>query len=181
MAALRDSRTPVPSTLPRRTFGVCANFSIAGPECCLPTTSATTSTVASPSELRATESASFQSYFALLRSDADHEIEHLINAFTVNETYFYREDHQLRCMTSDLLGDMIRGKRAGENPIRIWSIPCSTGEEPYSIAIWLMENWQPGRQLQYRDRRLRHRHARAQGRSRGHLRRTRPHAAFRGT
>ena len=31
--------------------------------------------------------------------DAEHEIEHLVNAFTVNETYFYREDHQLRCMT----------------------------------------------------------------------------------
>ena len=40
----------------------------------------------------------------MLRSDADHEIEHLVNAFTVNETYFYREDHQLRCMTSDLVG-----------------------------------------------------------------------------
>ena len=83
---------------------------------------------------------SFQSYFATLRSDADHEIEYLINAFTVNETYFYREEHQLRCMTSDLLGEIVRRKKPGE-PIRIWSIPCSTGEEPYSIAIWLMENW----------------------------------------
>ena len=90
--------------------------------------------------IAATGSSSFQSYFAMLRSDADHEIEHLINAFTVNETYFYREDHQLRCMTSDLLGNLIRRKKSGE-PIRIWSIPCSTGEEPYSIAIWLMENW----------------------------------------
>jgi chemotaxis protein methyltransferase CheR len=87
-----------------------------------------------------TRSASFQAYFALLRSDANHEIEHLVNAFTVNETYFYREEHQLRCMTSDLLDDVVRGKPAGE-PIRIWSIPCSTGDEPYSIAIWLMENW----------------------------------------
>jgi chemotaxis protein methyltransferase CheR len=87
-----------------------------------------------------TGSSSFQSYFALLRSDTDHEIEHLINAFTVNETYFYREDHQLRCMTAHLLDDVIRRKATGE-PIRIWSIPCATGEEPYSIAIWLMENW----------------------------------------
>jgi chemotaxis protein methyltransferase CheR len=87
-----------------------------------------------------TQSGSFQSYFALLRSDAGHEIEHLINAFTVNETYFYREDYQLRCMTAHLLDDVLRRKPAGE-PIRIWSIPCSTGEEPYSIAIWLMENW----------------------------------------
>jgi chemotaxis protein methyltransferase CheR len=90
--------------------------------------------------IEATGSPSFMAYFALLRSDADREIEHLVNAFTVNESYFYREEHQLRCMTSDLLDALIRGKRSGE-PIRIWSIPCSTGEEPYSIAIWLMENW----------------------------------------
>ena len=90
--------------------------------------------------IAATGSSSFQLYFSLLRSDADHEIEHLINSFTVNETYFYREDHQLRCMTSNLLDAIISRKAAGD-PIRIWSIPCSTGEEPYSIALWLMENW----------------------------------------
>jgi chemotaxis protein methyltransferase CheR len=90
--------------------------------------------------IAATGSASFQSYFAMLRSDAEHEIEHLVNAFTVNETYFYREDHQLRCMTSSLLGEILKRKKL-EDTIRIWSIPCSTGEEPYSIAMWLMENW----------------------------------------
>lgn len=90
--------------------------------------------------IAATESRSFQAYFSLLRADAEHEIEHLINSFTVNETYFYREDHQLRCMTSDLLGGIIGRKKEGES-IRIWSVPCSTGEEPYSIALWLMENW----------------------------------------
>ena len=90
--------------------------------------------------IAATSSGSFQSYFTTLRSDAGHEIEHLVNAFTVNETYFNREDHHLRCMTSSLLDDIIRAKKPGQ-PIRIWSIPCSTGEEPYSIAIWLMENW----------------------------------------
>src|SRR4051812_11570160 len=75
----------------------------------------------------ATRSGSFQAYFAVLRSDADHEIEQLINAFTVNETYFNREEHQLRCMTSDLLGNIIRGKRPGE-PIRIWRYPAPPGK-----------------------------------------------------
>src|SRR6187399_3546688 len=90
--------------------------------------------------ITATASGSFPSYFAMLRADAGHEIEHLVNAFTVNETYFNREEHQLRCMTSNLLGEITGRKKPGES-IRIWSIPCSTGEEPYSIAIWLMENW----------------------------------------
>jgi chemotaxis protein methyltransferase CheR len=68
------------------------------------------------------------------------EIEQFINAFTVNETYFYREEHQLQCLTSDLLRERLRVRPRG-TPIRIWSIPCSTGEEPYSIAMWLLENW----------------------------------------
>ena len=90
--------------------------------------------------IAATGSSSFQEYFSLLRTDADQEIEHLINSFTVNETYFYREDHQLRCMTASLLDAIVRQKKPG-GTVRIWSIPCSTGEEPYSIALWLMENW----------------------------------------
>jgi chemotaxis protein methyltransferase CheR len=90
--------------------------------------------------MSATGSASFASYFARLRGDMEGEVEHFVNAFTVNETYFYREDHQLRCLTSDLLADRLRAKRPGQ-AIRIWSVPCSTGEEPYSIAIWLLENW----------------------------------------
>jgi chemotaxis protein methyltransferase CheR len=90
--------------------------------------------------IAATRSPSFQAYFAQLRTDAGRELEYLINAFTVNETYFYREEHQLRCLTSALLDDVVR-RRPADGPIRIWSVPCSTGEEPYSIAIWLMENW----------------------------------------
>ena len=81
----------------------------------------------------------FKRISPFLRSDAEHEIEHLVNAFTVNETYFYREEHQLRCMTSNLLDDVARGKKRGTDPHLV--DPCSTGEEPYSIAIWLMENW----------------------------------------
>ena len=85
-------------------------------------------------------SSSFESYFARLRADPLAEIEQFVNAFTVNETYFYREEHQLSCLTSDLLAARLKVKTHGDQ-IRIWSVPCSTGEEPYSIAIWLLENW----------------------------------------
>ncbi|MEP9378154.1 protein-glutamate O-methyltransferase CheR [Aquabacter sp. CN5-332] len=90
--------------------------------------------------MAATGSASFASYFARLRSDVAGETEQFINAFTVNETYFYREDHQFRCLTTDLLNRRLKDKAPGE-AIRIWSAPCATGEEPYSIAMWLLENW----------------------------------------
>jgi chemotaxis protein methyltransferase CheR len=90
--------------------------------------------------MKASTSHSFGEYFARLRADVDGEVEQFVNALTVNETYFYREEHQLRCMTTDLLASRLSGKRADDS-IRIWSVPCSTGEEPYSIAIWLLENW----------------------------------------
>jgi chemotaxis protein methyltransferase CheR len=90
--------------------------------------------------MAATASPTFLSYFGRLRANVQTEIEHFINAITVNETYFYREDHQLTCLTGDLLAERIRHKKPGGS-IRIWSVPCSTGEEPYSIAIWLLENW----------------------------------------
>ena len=90
--------------------------------------------------MAATGSQSFASYFARLRINAQEENEHFVNALTVNETYFYREEHQLKCLTSDLLAERIRGKRSGDS-IRIWSVPCSTGEEPFSLAMWLLENW----------------------------------------
>jgi chemotaxis protein methyltransferase CheR len=88
----------------------------------------------------ATQSPSFAHYFARLRAEQLGEIEQFVNAFTVNETYFYREDHQLKCLATDLLTQRISGKAKGDS-IRIWSAPCSTGEEPYSIAMWLLENW----------------------------------------
>jgi chemotaxis protein methyltransferase CheR len=88
----------------------------------------------------ATESRMFETYFARLRGDLEGEIEQFVNAFTVNETYFYREDHQLRCLSTDLLPARLKAK-GGSDALRIWSVPCSSGEEPYSIAIWLLENW----------------------------------------
>jgi chemotaxis protein methyltransferase CheR len=68
------------------------------------------------------------------------EMEALINAFTINETYFYREESQLAALGRSLLPLVVSNRRPGDR-VRIWSLPCASGEEPYSIAIWLLENW----------------------------------------
>jgi chemotaxis protein methyltransferase CheR len=86
-----------------------------------------------------TRADNFGHYFTLLVANRA-EIEELINAFTINETYFYREEHQLAALSRSILPDLIGSRRPGDL-IRIWSMPCSSGEEPYSIAIWLLENW----------------------------------------
>ena len=83
--------------------------------------------------------AGFPAYMALLRAD-DAEAARLVNSFTVNETYFWREEHQLRCLSRAILPELVARRGPGDL-VRIWSMPCSSGEEPYSIAIWLLENW----------------------------------------
>lgn len=90
--------------------------------------------------IRATGSEGFQDYFGLLRFESSgRELQFLVNAMTVNETYFFREDYQFTALTSGVLPYLARRR---QRPIRIWSLPCSTGEEPYSIAIAILEDWQ---------------------------------------
>ncbi|BBF91954.1 CheR family methyltransferase [Blastochloris tepida] len=83
----------------------------------------------------------FRDYFNLARFQANGaELQHLVNAMTVNETYFYREEYQFRCLVESILPEVTRGRRHGET-VRIWTIPCSTGEEAYSIAFYLLDHW----------------------------------------
>ena len=67
-------------------------------------------------------------------------MQRLVNAMTVNETYFFREDYQFDALVGGILPELALNKRRGDT-IRIWSLPCSTGEEPYSIAIYILEGW----------------------------------------
>ena len=84
---------------------------------------------------------SFRNYFTMLRFEASgEELQHLTNLMTVNETYFFREEYQFQCLVRSLLPDIVSRKK-DENPIRIWVIPSSSGEEPYSIALYLLEYW----------------------------------------
>ncbi|MCX9147358.1 CheR family methyltransferase [Erythrobacter sp. WG] len=92
--------------------------------------------------IAATGCASLREYLSLVKFEHDGaEMQALINAMTVNETYFFREDYQLDCLTRHMLNEIADRKDPRRDRIRIWSIPCSTGEEPYSIAIAVLENW----------------------------------------
>jgi chemotaxis protein methyltransferase CheR len=88
-----------------------------------------------------TGSETFRSYFAMLRFQASgEELQTLTNSMTVNETYFFREEYQFKCLVESMLPEIIKNKNPGST-IRIWSIPSSSGEEPYSIALYLTEYW----------------------------------------
>ena len=91
--------------------------------------------------IQATGAENFRAWFVALRFGTDGaELQQLVNVMTVNETYFFRESYQFDCMVNHMLGEVAARKRPGGR-IRIWSIPSSTGEEPYSIAIYLLERW----------------------------------------
>jgi chemotaxis protein methyltransferase CheR len=91
--------------------------------------------------IEATGAENFRAWFVALRFEANgRELQQLVNAMTVNETYFFREAYQFDCMVNSLLDEVAARRRPGSR-IRIWSIPSSTGEEPYSIAIYLLERW----------------------------------------
>ena len=82
---------------------------------------------------------SFQKYFYFLQYDprADTEFDQIYDLVTTNETYFFREPAQLAAFTEEIVPDILT--RKGVKKIRIWSAGCSSGEEPYSIAMLLQE------------------------------------------
>ena len=91
--------------------------------------------------IEATGTGSFRAYFTLLRFQAHgEELQALTNLMTVNETYFFREEYQFQCLVDSLLPEIV-ARKTDKRPIRIWALPSSSGEEPYSIAIYLLERW----------------------------------------
>jgi chemotaxis protein methyltransferase CheR len=80
---------------------------------------------------------SFQKYFYFLQYDprADAEFDQIFDLVTTNETYFFREPAQLQAFIEEVIPDVL--SRKSVKKIRIWSAGCSSGEEPYSIAMLL--------------------------------------------
>lgn len=105
--------------------------------------------------LRELDLSSFAAYHFRLRNQGpgDNELSMLIDELTTNETYFFREIGQLRALIHEIIPELqvdrsnasdssfaSRGvERSGKRPINIWCAGCSSGEEPYSIAIMARE------------------------------------------
>lgn len=77
-------------------------------------------------------------YIDLVEKKGSDEINTLINLVTTNFTYFFREPHHFEYMQKELLADIMQ-KNVASKKIRIWCAATSTGEEPYSIGMSLLD------------------------------------------
>jgi len=92
--------------------------------------------------IRERKISSFTQYCHLLKTNPEQEKDFFINAITTNLTSFFRESHHFDFLTNEEIPNWLRKKPTlsnGKKRLRIWSSASSTGEEPYSIAITLME------------------------------------------
>lgn len=90
--------------------------------------------------IRALKLDSFAEYCNILKSDNDDEIKEFTNAITTNLTHFFRENHHFEHLHDWLSAD----KSLANRRLRIWSAGCSSGMEPYSIAMLLHRLWGAG-------------------------------------
>jgi chemotaxis protein methyltransferase CheR len=86
---------------------------------------------------------SYREYYQFLKFNRkrEQELEEIMDLLTTNETYFFREAYQLNAFSDEILPELCKRKQAAGEPrrIRIWSAGCSSGEEPYTIAMLLLE------------------------------------------
>lgn len=85
----------------------------------------------------------FREYYHFLKynRNKDQELSDIMDVLTTNETYFFRESFQLKAFTDEILPELKRLKEEkGTRSLRIWSAGCSSGEEPYTIAMLLIES-----------------------------------------
>lgn len=93
-------------------------------------------------QLRHHQYKNFKDYYYLLRysKNRDQELAQAIDLLTTNETYFFREESQLRTFVQEIIPEtLVRREKEGSRRLRIWSAGCSTGEEPYTLAMLLLE------------------------------------------
>jgi len=91
--------------------------------------------------LAALELSTFDDYYKYLRFNVNgmRELEEAVEALTTKETYFFRQEYQLRAFQNELLPRLARSNAASRQ-VSVWSAGCSTGEEAYTIAILMLES-----------------------------------------
>ncbi|MFQ5901164.1 MAG: CheR family methyltransferase [Thermodesulfobacteriota bacterium] len=77
--------------------------------------------------------------FLLYNPKKEEELSTVLDVLTTNETYFFREMYQLKAFKEEILPE-IKERKAEKRRLRIWSAGCSTGEEPYTIAMLILES-----------------------------------------
>ena len=83
---------------------------------------------------------SLHDYCRMLRNDPKTgELYHLIDAISTNHTFFFREVNHFNYLNETILPQFVDGKLGNSQSLKTWSCACSTGEEPYSVAITLAE------------------------------------------
>jgi chemotaxis protein methyltransferase CheR len=82
---------------------------------------------------------SFSAFIDALEQGDEDEQDFMINAITTNLTAFFRENHHFEFLKNTVIPSLIK-KKGYKKHLRIWSAGCSTGEEPYSIAMILRES-----------------------------------------
>jgi len=86
---------------------------------------------------------SYEAYCDHVRESGPEELVGLINALTTNVTAFFRENHHFDALTSYMIPEALKRNQATRR-LRIWSAGCSTGEEPYCIAMVASEGLPAG-------------------------------------
>ncbi len=92
--------------------------------------------------VRELELGSFAAYHYRIRNSSNgfDEFPNLIDELTTNETFFFREYSQLRALIDEIFEELqLDREKRGGRPINVWSAGCSSGEEPYSIAMLARE------------------------------------------
>lgn len=82
----------------------------------------------------------FRDYYRFIRYDknTEDELSAIMDILTVNETYFFREQNQLKAFSEEILEEL-KTTNKDRKTLRIWSAGCSTGEEPYTITMLINE------------------------------------------
>jgi len=89
--------------------------------------------------LRATGSPDVASYLPLVRDAGTAERQRLLDEVTIQETFFFRFPPQMRALRNHVLPELLRHAEGHGRRLRVWSAGCSTGEEPYTIAMLLAD------------------------------------------